>query len=198
MEGGVKRIRIGVGGWAVGGILAVVATLGVAAAQTDAPAADDPGADLVAQRDVALSPAEMDAKLNQYLPEMEQSATTVRRQLEQARAARDVVKVLCLNDKLNQIDVAIRSASDRAATLRLAMSRSDVDRSRHEFQVVAVLHDRVRDLTAEANQCIGEETGFIGESSVVVDIDPSIPDDPTELPTDPVISVPPVVSSPIQ
>lgn len=194
----MKRIRIGVGGWAVGGILAVVATLGVAAAQTDAPAADDPGADLVAQRDVALSPAEMDAKLNQYLPEMEQSATTVRRQLEQARAARDVVKVLCLNDKLNQIDVAIRSASDRAATLRLAMSRSDVDRSRHEFQVVAVLHDRVRDLTAEANQCIGEETGFIGESSVVVDIDPSIPDDPTELPTDPVISVPPVVSSPIQ
>jgi len=106
--------------------------------------------------------------------------------------------VLCLNDKLNQIDVAIRSASDRAATLRLALSQNDVDRSRHEFQVVAVLHDRVQDLAAEANQCIGEETGFIGESSVKVDIDPNIPDDPTDLPPDPIISIPPTASSPIQ
>jgi hypothetical protein len=177
--------------------LLVAASFGVAAAQQQTDSVD-PDAELVTQRDVNLTPEQMEASLNEYLPRMEQSATTVRRQLEQARAARDVVKVLCLNDKLNQIDVAIRSASDRAATLRLALSQNDVDRSRHEFQVVAVLHDRVQDLAAEANQCIGEETGFIGESSVKVDIDPNIPDDPTDLPPDPIISIPPTASSPIQ
>ncbi len=187
-----------IAGWGAGVVLVLVASFGVAAAQQSGSPQPDSTVDLVAQRDVQLSPAEMEAKLGVFMPQMEQAATTVRRQLEQARAARDVVKVLCLNDKLNQIDVAIRSANDRVASLRLAMSRNDVDRSRHEFQVVAVLYERVQDLAAEANQCIGEETGFVGESSVVVDIDPTIPDDPTELPPDPVISVPPTISSPIQ
>jgi hypothetical protein len=192
------KVRSNMVGWGAGAVLVVAATFGVAAAQQEEAAGQDTGVDLTTQRDVNLSPAEIEAKLNEYLPQMEQSATTVRRQLEQARAARDVVKVLCLNDKLNQIDVAIRSASDRAGILRNAIAQNDVDRSRHEYQIVAVLHERVTDLAAEANQCIGEETGFIGESSVVVSIDPTIPDDPSELPPDLVISIPPTASSPIQ
>jgi len=191
-----KRFRIA--GWGAAAILATAAMFGVAAAQETGAAESESDTELVAQRDVNLTPAQIEAQLNEYLPKMEQAAATVRRQLEQARADRDVVKTLCLNDKLNQIDVAIRSASDRAAALRVALSRGDVDRSRHEFQIVAVLNDRVRELATEANQCIGEETGFVGESSVVVTVDPNIPDDPTEVPSEPIISIPPTISSPIQ
>ena len=63
---------------------------------------------------------------------------------------------------------------------------------------IQVLRDRVRSLVAEANQCIGEETGFIGESQVTVQIDPTIPDDPSAYPNDPIISQPPVIASPTQ
>jgi len=136
---------------------------------------------------------------NGYLVKMDQGAATVRTQLTQAREQRDVVKVLCLNDKLNQIDVGVRSARDRHITLKAATDRNDIDRARHEFTIVIVLHDRVMVLVGEANQCIGEETGFIGDSKVTVSIDPSIPDlDPSLPPDEPFLSDPPVLSSPTQ
>jgi len=152
-------------------------------------------------RDVALSPEQMMSEVNSYFPQMEQGASSVRRQLSTAREQRDVVKVLCLNDKLTQINVAVRSAQDRGVSLRASVTRSDKDRSRHEFTVLRVLRDRVRTLVSESNQCIGEEVGFIGDSKVTATIDPNIPAiDPTDLPggIGTIISIPPVISSPIQ
>jgi hypothetical protein len=181
-------------GWVAATVLVVVGGFGVAAAQT---AGTPPPVETGAQRDVVLTPEQMLAEAERHLPEMERAATVVRRQLEQAREARDVVKVLCLNDKLNQIDVASRSARDRLTSLRSAAGRKDQDRSKHEFTVIEVLHDRVRALLVEANQCIGEETGFVGDSLVTVDIDPGIPqEDPSDYPDDPIVSDPPVISSP--
>jgi hypothetical protein len=179
----------------VGPLLLVVGAFGVAAAQP----APEPQPDVAvgAQRDVNLTPPQMLAEAEKYPPAMDQGAAHVRRQLGESRQQRDVVKVLCLNDKLTQIDVAIRSVRDRMVSLRAAVSQNDVDRARHEFTVVQVLRDRVRTLVAEANQCIGEETGFVGESRVTVDIDPTIPDtDPSIVPDDSFISIPPVLSSP--
>ncbi len=182
--------------WA--GIIAatVVGAFGVAGAQ-EQPAAPAPP-ELATERDVALTPDQMLEQAKGYLPPMEQGAGQVRKALAESRQARDVVKVLCLNDKLNQIDVAIRSARDRVPNLETAASRKDADQARHEFTVIQVLRDRVRSLVAEANQCIGEETGFIGDTQITVDIDPTIPDDPSNFPDDPLISQPPTVSSPTQ
>jgi hypothetical protein len=177
----------------------VVGGFGIAVAQTSSDA-DGGGATLPAvdnKAEMNLSPAQMRATANQYLPTMEQSAQTIRRQLEQARESRDVVKVLCLNDKLNQVDVALRSTKDRLQSLSGAAERNDTERSRHEFTVIQVLRDRVRALSQEASQCIGEETGFIDEPVVRVEIDPAIPkQDPTILPQDPLISLPPVLTPP--
>src|SRR6188474_2425349 len=151
-------------GWVVATALVLVGGFGVAYAQTaDTPPPATPPAETGAQRDVTLTPEQMLAEAERNLPEMERGATVVRRQLEQAREARDVVKVLCLNDKLNQIDVATRSGRDRLTSLRGAAGRKDQDRTKHEYTVIQVLRDRVRALLAEANQCIGEETGFVGE-----------------------------------
>ena len=108
-----------------------------------------------------------------------------------------MVRVLCLNDKLNQIDLATRTASDRTEALNAAASQNDLDHTKHEFTVVVVLKDRVRSLVSEANQCIGEETGFVGDSRVTVTIDPNIPEsDPSEFPNDPIVNTPPTLSSP--
>jgi len=144
-----------------------------------------------------VGPQQMRAQAQSFLPQMDQSAQTVRRQLEQSREARDVVKVLCLNDKLNQIDVAIRAARDRIPVLMAALDKNETENSRHEFAVLQVLRERVRTLVQESNQCIGEEAGFVGESKVIVSIDPGIPsNDPTLFPSDTgVIFVPPAVVS---
>jgi len=147
--------------------------------------------------DTAVTPQQMRIQAQSFLPQMDQSAQTVRRQLEQSRESRDVVKVLCLNDKLNQIDVAIRAARDRIPSLMAALDKNDAENARHEFAVLQVLRDRVRALVQESNQCIGEEAGFIGESKVIVSIDPGIPsNDQTVLPSqhDTVIVLPPPAS----
>jgi hypothetical protein len=157
-----------------------------------------PAAAIEAPREVDLPPEQQLSLAHQYVGRMDQSTTTVRTSLEQARAARDVVKTLCLNDKLNQIDVAVRSGKDRAATLQSAVSGHDKDRARHEFMILQVLKDRVDQLGKEANQCIGEEAGFIGESQVSLQVDPNIPDNNVDqLGSDPeIISEPPVLASP--
>lgn len=191
-------MRVGRRLWSGAAAVVVVCGFGVAAAQQGGATASPAVPELNTQQDVKLTPEQMQKQANGYLPEMEQGAGFVRKQLAEARQARDVVKVLCLNDKLNQVDVAIRSARDRMPNLKVAVDRKDDDQARHEFTVIQVLRDRVRSLVAEANQCIGEETGFVGESEVTVDIDPTIPDDPSQFPDDPLVSQPPFISSPTQ
>lgn len=174
--------------------LAVGSAMGAALAQ-QRPAAPD--VDVTGRRDVSLTPAEMLKEAKEYLPEMDRGANTVRLQLAAAREAKDVVKTLCLNDKLNQIDLAIRTATDRVDGLNSAVSQNDADRARHQFTVVQVLRERVTTLLSEAKQCIGEETGFVGDAKITVEIDPAIADtDPSEFPEDPWVSNPPPLSSP--
>ena len=105
---------------------------------------------------------------------MDQAARAVRKQLETARQQRDVVKALCLDDKLSQIDVAGRSAKERKASLAAAVQRNDSELSNHEYTILTVLRQRTEQLTAEANQCIGEEAAYLGETKVTTQIDPSI------------------------
>jgi hypothetical protein len=149
---------------------------GLAAAQ--APGAAPPDATAGLTRQVNLTPAEELAQSEGFLTRMDSSRTAVRRQLETARAQRDVVKTLCLNDKLNQLDVAVRSARERRQSLEAAAQRSDADLANHEFQILSVLRQRSDQLTAEANQCIGQEAGFVGDSAVTSTVDPNIVPDP--------------------
>ncbi len=181
-------------GFAAVALVSLVVGHGIAAAQ--AQTAPPPDASAGLSRQVTLSPAEQLAQSETFLARMDGARTSVRRQLETARTQRDVVKTLCLNDKLNQIDVAVRSARERRQGLELAVNRRDADLSNHEFTILTVLRQRSEQLTAEANQCIGKEAGFIGDSAVTATIDPNLPDeDPSEFPTADIIIEPPACSS---
>ncbi len=149
------------------------------------------------QRKTSLTPQEQLAESAKHVGRMEQAAGGVRRMLEDARKQRDVVKTLCLNDKLSQVDVAIRSGRDRRSQLEAAVQRNDAELASHEFTILTVLRQRVEQLVAEANQCIGEEAAFVGDSRARVTIDPSIPEDETPYPTpnQPVLVTPPPCTS---
>jgi hypothetical protein len=168
---------------------------GIAVAQ--APAAPQlPDANAGLSRQVNLSPQEQVQQGDAILARMDSSRQVVRRQLEAARAQRDVVKTLCLNDKLNQIDVAIRSARERKQSLDAAAARSDADLSNHEYTILNVLRQRSDQLLAEANQCIGQEAAFVGESAVTSSVDNNLPtDSPWQSPNTNVIIDPPTCSS---
>src|SRR5262245_7026533 len=61
--------------------------------------AGTPSTNVQSAQEVEVPPAKQLEMSKQILAKMSQTATTVKAQLEQARAARDVVKALCLNDK---------------------------------------------------------------------------------------------------
>jgi hypothetical protein len=179
-----------------------------AVAQEPAPAADvegkvaselAPSRALAAQRTESLSPDEQLVRAKELIGGIEHAAQSVQRDLQAAQNDRDVVRVLCLNDKLNQVDVALRAAQDRMSALGAAVERKDADRSLHNYTVLAVLSDRVRVVVNESGQCVGEETGFIGEADISVSIDPNLPDNDTGFAADTyLVPAPPNISSPIE
>jgi hypothetical protein len=178
------------------GVLAVAA--GPAGAQQPAaagpgnPAAPTTDGQVGFQRKTSLTPQEQLIESQKHVSRMDGAAGGVRKMLEEARRQRDVVKTLCLNDKLSQIDVAIRSARDRRTQLQSAVGRNDVELSNHEFTILTVLRQRTEQLVAEANQCIGEESAFVGDTRTSVQIDPQIPPDETPYPpTDPTLVIGP-------
>jgi hypothetical protein len=132
------------------------------------------------------------------LARIDSETGALHRQLESARTERDVIKTLCLNDKLSQMDVTARSARDRQAALQAAVQRSDAELANHEFTVLTVMGQRVQQLTAEANQCIGEELAFLGQTQTITSVDPNLPGENTTAypPSDPtLITGPPVCST---
>jgi len=186
-------------GYMFAGLLATaVVGQGVASAQApaEAPPVTEPGAEAGMAKQVNLSTADQVQAADGYVQNMETTRENIRRNLEDARQQRDVVKTLCLNDKLNQLDVAIRSATERKRGLDLAASRGDKDLANHEFTILSVLFQRGQQLDAEAKQCIGKEVGFVGESSTTVNVNPNLPlEDPTDLPDVTVITQPPNCAS---
>lgn len=175
-----------------------VLTFGVARAQQGAAAAVG-GTSAELKKPVNLSLEDMNKEGDKAVGRVEMNATNVRRMLEKARTERDVVKTLCLNDKLNQLDVTLRSARERKVGLEAAIARRDTDLSGHEFVILGVFRERADRLFAEANQCVGTDIGTIGDTTVTPTIDPGIPDDytgPPPTPLNPVIVPPPSPVSP--
>lgn len=182
---------------AVVGLVAVAA--GTAAAQTGVGGNTAGTAGQVPfQRKTSLTPAEQLSEGTKHLARMEASGTGVRKMLADARQQRDVVKTLCINDKVSQVDVAIRSAKERQSQLSDAAKRNDADLSNHHYTIITVLRQRAEQLVAEANQCIGEEAAFVGDTKTTPHIDPQIPPDEADYPAPPPPNDPITVIGPPQ
>lgn len=178
--------------------LSLLVLHGVASAQAELAQPAPSPVDLGLQQRVGLSPAEQASEAQEAIARMDASRSTVRRMLEEARSQRDVVKTLCLDDKLNQIDVALRNARDRKTAIDGAVQRNDADLASHEFTVLGVLRQRSEQLVAEANLCIGKEAEILGEAAVISTIDFSIADEPAYYPPGIIIIEPPPTGSVIK
>ncbi len=89
-----------------------------------------------------------------------------------------------------------RVAESATTALHEAIARGDDGARQHEFTRIGLTYQKVQVLGTEAENCIGEDLTFVGQTEVKVDVDPSIPEtDPTrEAKPEPVIERPPVAS----
>lgn len=146
----------------------------------------------------SLSGATQPVSAGEVLERMDAARTTVRRMLEEARAQRDVIKTLCLDDKLNQIDVTLRSARDRKSSIDSAVQKNDLELAAHDKTLLDVLRQRSDQLMAEANLCIGKDTETVGPAAIITDIDPNIAEEPAYYPPGIIIIEPPPTGSVIK
>jgi hypothetical protein len=109
---------------------------------------------------------------------------TLRRvvQLQQlAKKQKDIIKLNCVNDKLLQVKGHLAVTDQAMSSMNEAIAKGDAESSRHEYSRVNILHQKVLILGTEAENCIGEDLSYVGETTVTVEIDPNIRhDDPTE------------------
>jgi hypothetical protein len=129
--------------------------------------------------------------------------TTMRRSvsdlLDHARQERDIIKVNCLNDKLTQIDVTLRSSREHQELLQTAVSINNDGQRNHEFTLLTIFRSHAEGLVTEAHQCVGEDTGTFDHGTIVTTrVDPNIPEqDTTVLNPDSLVPDRPLVASPV-
>jgi hypothetical protein len=178
-------------------LMSGVATAQAPAAPGGVPGAPAPGTDAAGSKMVNLSPQEELSQAQSYVATMDHIREGVRRDLEEARNKGDVVKKLCLDDKLNQLDIALQKATDRTKALDNAVKAGDSELSNHEFTILNVLYQRSQALDAEAKLCIGKEIVAVGESSTQMEFEGILPGEEATVnfPIPPIIVEPPTCSS---
>jgi hypothetical protein len=134
---------------------------------------------------------------SEIVDRLQAGSTGVRHRLQAARAQRDVIKIICLNDKLNQLDVAARAARDRRESLVAAVAHQDADLIGHERVRLEALREQGLRVIAEANQCIGQPDPGEHETGGNSFTSPALPEI-AEYPGSDVIIVQPVAASAVK
>jgi hypothetical protein len=136
-----------------------------------------------------LTPEELAAQSQIVVRRGAVISQNVRNMLEEARKEADIIKITCLDDKLTQINVNLRTAETRFEAMRKAV---DPDRRMHEYTVITVLGQKLQVLDQEAHQCVGQAMYETGATKVVTEIDKNmLPSE--ENPSNPPVILPPAL-----
>jgi hypothetical protein len=130
---------------------------------------------------------------NDYMTKLRATETRITKLQDQARAKRDVIKLNCVSDKLVQLKGHLKLANTSNVNLQTAVSRGDEAARRHELTRMTIIYQKGVVLGTEAENCVGEDASYVGETRVDVEIDPNIPD---EDPTEPQLPLPDVTRPP--
>ncbi len=162
-------------------------------------AADDSSGDateLGEPQEVSLTAAQMIERSRDILQQMGLQSQQINKLVEAAREAADPAKLVCIVDKDGQLKQALEAAKVRFKNLQGATDAGDLTRAKYEFDVISVFGEQSVKLVSEANQCIGEETGFSGDTIVDFEIDEGVPGIDSNLLDDvQIVIVPPSIQS---
>jgi hypothetical protein len=154
-------------------VLLFMTTLGIVQASADEEAGGT--ATVGGSVSAKLSAQDMQARGEAMVAEME---ATMRRMTErqiQARTAKDIIKLNCVNDKLLQVKQLLNIADDARVQLQVAG-----DDREHAYTEITLASEKVATLGGEADGCVGEGEIFVGATKVSVSA-PRVIDDPTTI-----------------
>lgn len=149
-------------------------------AATPAPApADRPDVTVSGEKKVDLSPREMNNRADELIKEMETTHRAVLEMQAQAKQAKDVIKLNCVNENLLAVKQLLNIADAAENELDEAIARDDRSEQVHQFGQITIASEKSQAARDEAQGCIGEELHFVGKNDVTV-TGPAIRNDPTD------------------
>ncbi len=166
------------------GMIAMLLATGFATAQPQADAtapaapAKTPAVEQQAPLEKAsdVPDAEKLSRSTGSLADMREVLRQTLEKLEEARRTKDVVKLNCVNEKLTQIKGLLRISEQADVALQEAVSRKDAPASEHEYTKVTIAQQKVKQLRAESEECIGQ-LAFRTDENLSVEVE-----EPTNLP----------------
>jgi len=127
------------------------------------------------------------------LSQMRGALKDVLKRLEEARSEKDVVKLNCVNEKLTQVKGLLKIAEQSDVALQEAVVQGEQGSAQHEFAKISIAKQKVDQLRAEAEQCIGQLAYVVDEKTQVT---VETPEDLPEGMTNPTVALPVVVNPP--
>ena len=115
---------------------------------------------------------------------MREQAGQVDKLVAQARDEKDIVKLNCVNEKLNQVHGLLRVSEQSADELHQAAAQHEDDAADHAWAKVSIAGRRIQQLRQDAEQCIGQLAFYNDDKTVVtVEVPAGLPsNDPTLVP----------------
>ncbi len=131
---------------------------------------------------------------------MDTTRERIYREFAVARDQRDIVKSLCLDDKVNQMDTTLRTAGERLKAFEQASRLGDREGANHERMMLNVLGERARAIDLEARACVDKKSLEKGDVPAGGDggyLEPPLPGEEVTVsfPVAPVVIEPPACAS---
>lgn len=120
--------------------------------------------------DESKSEAEMLPYVNNQLKESKHIEMSVKSMIDNARKEKDTVRILCIDDKLTQIQALLKAIDNRIETLNVALDAKDSGTARHQFVILQVSFNKINSLRVQADACVGNDDIVIGASESEVSI----------------------------
>ena len=86
---------------------------------------------------------------------------------KESRAAKDAVKLSCVGEKQKQASGLVTVAEATQTDLADAVARKDEEVAAHAFDKIAMAGQKVTQLQADSNTCIGELAVYAGDTIVI-------------------------------
>lgn len=121
-----------------------------------------------------LSPPQMVNRSDQMLQEMNASLRNALDLISAARREKDIVRLNCLNERVTQMKGVLKVATDAHVALQEQAATGDTESARVSYTKVALGRDRVATLRVQAQNCVGAESYYGGDTEVVTTINPNL------------------------
>ncbi len=126
-------------------------------------------ADVSVGQQATLSGSDMLAHARDYRAAANPVIQRISGLLEQATKDKDIIRVNCLKDKLNQLKAATEMMDREIQNLSDSVARSVEGEAHHSFTRVTILNQKVKTVEAAAEECVGQALNYVGATKVEVE-----------------------------